>query len=244
MALIRRVFWPDTHTPFHDKLAVKIALELIKDFKPQEIVILGDFFDCYSVSQYDKDPLKCFNLLEDELVEGRELLSEIERVSKCKSVVFLEGNHEARIAKYINVYASKLGGTLSVREVLKIPKHYRYFPYGQSGHYRFANFIATHGSIANQHSCASMVKKYGANVIFGHVHQLQEYHVRNIHGDDFAAYSCGWLGDMERAAEYVKNFGNWTQGLGLGYSTSRRTFMQLVPIINHEAVLNGEIYGK
>lgn len=244
MTIQRRVFIPDTHAPYHDKRAFKILLDVIRDFKPHEVVYLGDFQDVYCLSQYDKDPIKNFNLLEEELEEGRELIDKIERTSRANSFVFIQGNHEQRIDRYIACYASKLGASVNVTEILQIPRYYRWFPYGQKGHYRFSNFIATHGSLAGQNPASAMVKKYGANVIFGHTHAIQEYHIRNIHGEDFAAYNCGWLGDMERGADYIKSHANWTQGFAIGYTIGGKTYIQLISIINGRAVFQGKLYGK
>lgn len=241
--LYRRLFIPDTHAPSHDPKAWAAMLAVAKDFRPDEVVYLGDFQDTYCVSDYTKDPTFTFNLLEDELKAGRKLMADVERVTKAKDFVFLQGNHEFRIDRYIATFAAKLAGNLEVKKVLGVPDRYKWFPYGMKNHYRMGKLIATHGSLCGQHPAAAMVKKYGCSVVFGHTHAAQEYTVRNAHGDEFTAFNLGWLGD-ESAAEYIKNFPNWSHAFGVAYFKPNGDFyLQIIRIHKGECVFNGEIYG-
>jgi hypothetical protein len=43
MKLTTRLFIPDTHAPFHDKKAFALMLEVAKEVRPDEVVVLGDF---------------------------------------------------------------------------------------------------------------------------------------------------------------------------------------------------------
>lgn len=244
MELYRRVFWPDTHCPFHDPKAVEVAIQIAADFKPHEIVFLGDYQDCYCVGQYTQDPEKNFNLLSEELEEGKELLGAIVRRSKARSVVYLEGNHENRIARYIATYGPRLGGLQSIPEILGISRGWKYLPYGQKGHYRCGNWVITHGTLCTKYSAAAMVAKYGCNVLFGHVHKIQRFQTSNFAGEAMTGLTCGWLGDKERAAEYVKNVADYSHGLALGWwRKSGRGVIQAIPIENYEAVVDGKAYG-
>lgn len=245
MKLYRRLFIPDTHAPFHDMRAFRLMLDVAKDFKPHEVVYLGDFFDCYSVSQYDKDPEKNFKLLEEELIEGRELLDLVERTTNADKYVFLSGNHENRIDRYVATYAGKLGGLVKTREILQVPSKYEWLPYGQKGHYRCGKLIATHGSLCNKHVAFGMAAKYGSSVIFGHTHRIQEFNLRNIHGATIKGVTIGWLGDGRKAAEYVNNVADWSHGFAVGYfKPSGGFFLQTIEIQDYQCVFNGRLYVK
>lgn len=214
-------------------------LDVARTFKPDEVVYLGDFFDCYCVSDYTKNPIANFALLEDELKPGRKLLSEVERVSRAKSYVFLQGNHEERIDRYIATYASKLAGNLETRKILGIPDHYKWFPYGMKNHYRMGKLIATHGTLCGQYPAAAMARKYGSSILFGHTHRVQEFQIRNASGDVFRGINIGWLGDLETAAEYIKNVADWCHGFAVGwFNTAGDFWIQTIPIINYECVFN------
>lgn len=245
MRLFRRLFVPDTHAPFHDKRAFDLMLRVVRDFKPDEIVILGDFFDCYSVSFFDKEPQKTFKLLKDEIDLARQPLNALVSASKCRRFVFLAGNHEHRITRYINTYSGLLSNHLSERAVLDIPKSWIYLPYGQDGHYKMGNWVATHGSATTKHVASTMLNKYGTNVIFGHVHRIQHHITSNFHGEVLQSLTPGWLGNMKRAAEYIKGVADWCHGFAVGYFDSKGFgHITSIPIIKYTCVFNGKRYSS
>ena len=206
-------------------------------------MLLGDFWDCYSISKYDKNPEKTFHFLEDELAEGRELLDQIERRTKAKKFTFLCGNHEARVPTYMATYAKILYNIKGTKEILGIPNHWKFLPYGQGGHYQCGKLLVTHGTLFGKHVAATMVQKYMCSVLFGHVHRIQEFQIRRYDGKIHRGITCGWLGDMKRAAEFVKDTADWCHGFAIGYfKPNGDFFLQVIPIINYEAMFNGRVY--
>lgn len=242
MKLKRRLYVPDTHAPFHDRRAWKIFLQVARDFKPEEVVILGDFFDCYTISAYTQDPKKGARVLADEIAEGTTVLQELISACRGASFVFIEGNHEDRIRRYIRENAPKLEGIIDTRDILRLPKDFHFVPWGPKNFYKAGKLVATHGSLCNKHVAHAMVTKYGASVIFGHVHRIQEYNVRNVHGERFKGITCGWLGDVDRAAEYVTNVADWSHGFALvWFKPNGDFFIQVVEIYNDQAVWEGKL---
>lgn len=241
--LYRRLFIPDCHFPEVDMRAWAVMLDVASQFKPDEVVYLGDFHDVYSCSDYTKDPLKNINLLRHELEPGQAAMAQVEKITKAKSFVFLEGNHENRIERYVATYASKLAGITSTRDILGIPRHYKYYPYGMKNHHHMGKLVATHGSVCGQHAAAAMLRKYGQSVVFGHTHRTQEYRTRNLKGEEFAAFNIGWLGDATKAAEYIKNVPDWSHGFGIAhFKTSGDFFFQTISISPQgECLYHGEL---
>lgn len=95
----------DIHYPTHDKAALNVVKQFIKDFKPDHLVYGGD--------QLDMDTLSVFNIKKPKLLEGKrlkqeyrdfdaEILKPIEQAvpSSCKKY-FIIGNHEYRVDRYI-----------------------------------------------------------------------------------------------------------------------------------------------
>lgn len=251
MSKLRRVFhWPDTHTPHHDKKAVSLALDVMQDFKPDEVVYLGDFFDCEGPGTHPREnPLRDPGLLKDELKVGRELLDEIESKAKAKKYTFMQGNHEWRIERYIANNAPRLGGLFQSREILCIPSNYGYFPYGQENYYRIGKLTITHGYLAGENPAAATVKKFRSSVLMGHVHKLQAYHISSIHGEEHIGLCAGWLGDQRRAAEYMKGVSDWSLGFVLTYHKDNGDFYyQLVHIIknrtSYSCLFGGIVYSR
>jgi hypothetical protein len=218
-------------------------LEIAKDFRPHEIVVLGDFFDAYCISSFAKNPQQTFLTLEHELEEARPWLYELRNVNPKAKFVFLAGNHCSRISRYIRNCAPMLDRSTDIESILKLPKGTAYFPYGQKNRYFMGRLMATHGTIFNRHVAASMIAKYGHSCCFGHVHRAQEFNVVTVSGERLKGITFGWLGDNNKAAEYCEDINDWVHGFGLSYTFPNGEFVtQFIEIQKSGAVFDGEIY--
>lgn len=249
MNLKRVLHVSDCHHPFVDKAAWKLLLDVGRSLKPHIIVIHGDFFDFYSVSRHLLDPQMDFKTWKDEMNEARVGLDELMSVVPHKEIVYLEGNHEKRLLKYVQEKAPKLSGLFKNEEVMGLPREIKYIPYGQNGKYNIGNLVCVHGSRAGENPAASMVKKFRSSVIFGHTHKIQEYHINNAHGEDFVALNIGWLGDQRKAADYIQDISDWTLGFGITYHKSNGHFFhQLIQIYKdkgvHECLFRETVYQR
>jgi len=241
--LVKRLLVPDCHVPFHDEKAFNAMLEIAKDFKPDEIVVLGDFFDAYSVSFHSKNPERDFATIEHELEIGRPYLEKLQGVNPRARVIFLCGNHEDRISRYLKHNAPKLARSLKLEDMLALPKGTIFYPYGQRNRYFMGKLMATHGTLFNQHVAQAMLRKYGVSVVFGHTHRLQEFNVKTVHGDRLKGITIGWLGDIEHAGEYISDMADWVHSFALSYHYPNGNFViQPIEIIDGKAVFDGKIY--
>ena len=97
---------PDIHAPFVDVRAFKEALKVVRAYKPDLIVLLGDTLDCLALSGYSHP---------QDLALGDDWVAEVEksafvyrdieklRASLGADVVEFEGNHEERRGRAKNV---------------------------------------------------------------------------------------------------------------------------------------------
>ncbi len=109
---------PDTHVPYHDKLAWKEVLRCIKALEPNGIVIIGDFADFYAVSSHSRDPIRKRFLLE----EVAEVNKALDQIPTGPSVCFIEGNHEDRLRRYLWDKAPELFGMINFPQLFKLKK--------------------------------------------------------------------------------------------------------------------------
>lgn len=243
--LSRSLFWPDTHAPYHDWRAVELAIQIGREFKPDTLVFEGDFFDCYTISDYEKDPHKACNTIQQEVQESTALLLRIEKEIRPKKVVFVEGNHEDRVSRYLRKNAPKLMGLVDTRSVLGIPDRYQFVPFGPKNKYWASpKLIVTHGTRANKYCASAMVERFKVSVLFGHTHRLQEFNICTADGRRLKGKTNGWLGDLDRAAEYVNDVADWAHAITLGYFTPDGDFWLQDIEIDHQyrTVFNGKLY--
>ena len=227
----------DLHIPHHDKKALDVFMQFLKDFKPDQIVIAGDLLDFYQLSSFDKDPMRRFTI-QDEIDVCYEVLKELKAL--CSEIHFIKGNHEDRLRRFLWKNPS-----LASIKVLELPKllnldslKIEYHDY----EYVFNKFRFTHGSIVRQDSGATAkaeLIKYGSSMSSGHTHRLGSYLKTDARGT-VGAYEMGCLCDLE--PEYIAGTPNWCQGFGVFYFDDDRFFCQQIPIIKHEFIYGGKKY--
>lgn len=243
--LERLFFVPDTHVPYHDEHAWQTVLAAARAFKPTILVVLGDFWDCYACSFHSRDPRRATMVLQElEVVEQKR--KELDAL-KAKRKIFIAGNHEYRLDRYIQDRAPALYGITSVPKLLKLRENnWEYVPY-QDG-INIGKLYVTHelGSAG-----AGAIKKARAdaetNVVIGHIHRMGSVYEANARGVPKVGAAFGWLGDFE-TVDYMhrrRAQREWVHGCGTGYMDSKgHVYLQGVPVVDGQACIEGKIVGK
>lgn len=243
MAIKSAIILPDVHgttiSP-RDYLPVR---EFIKKFKPDEIILLGDFMDVESLSAWDMDKKR--------KMEGRRFNKEIEWANKeldylqkhSKKVTYLEGNHEDRVNRYLDKNP-EMEGMIELQEQLNIEE--RGIEWVKMNDlYKKGNMYFTHGMYTNIHNARKHLQTLGCNVCYGHQHGTQTAMQNMKMQEPHMAYALGTLGD--KAPDYMKNRpGNWINQFGIFYWDDQTGMFSLYPVnvINHKFMWNKKIYGR
>lgn len=90
----------DLHFPFQDDRAIAVALAFIADKQPETIYLAGDIIDFYAISRFAKDPYRELQL-QSELDATIAFLDTLRTTAPLARIVFIEGNHEARLRAYL-----------------------------------------------------------------------------------------------------------------------------------------------
>ena len=225
-------------------------LEVASYLKSQikEIVILGDHADFYSVSSHAKDP-RVFSMLEDEVVDVLAGLEEIDVNFPDAKKVFIEGNHEFRLERYLCDRAPALFGVTETRSVLGFDQrpHWKFVNYGpnQSHQVLGSKLVARHEPLAS--SAKATASKALCSLVYGHIHRIEESHLVGLDGTNHVCFSVGWLGDKrkDKIFDYVKAHHQWQMGFGLAWvdSTTGYFYHQKIHILeNNTCVVNGKLF--
>ena len=183
----------DFQFPFEDGNVFSSFLTFLASETPDRIVLTGDIVDLTSVSAYDKDP-RLGMPVQQELQHAHNRLAEIRAASGPDAeILFLYGNHEARMSKWLAKRAPELVGLLdangvemlSLENLLRLdsleikpvidqkpvfsgPEHLR-------SYYKITeDLIATHGTYSRNTgggaSIAPIADAAGVSVVGGHDH--------------------------------------------------------------------------
>lgn len=236
------LFVPDTHVPYHDKKAFSLLLKAAKTFKPDIVVIQGDFADFYSVSSHSKNPNRKRNL-EFEVEETKRAVQQLEELSAHRNI-FVSGNHEDRLERYLMDKAPELFNVVKIPEVLGLD-NWEYVPYKSD--IRIGKLYATHDTgTAGRNAVFNNLNAYQSNVVCGHTHRLAYIVEGNAKGKAHVSASFGWLGDT-RKVDYmhrVKASRDWALGFGIGYMLDTGiVHVTPIPIVNYGCVVEGKYFS-
>jgi predicted phosphodiesterase len=198
----------DVHVPFHDERAVALVFAYIGTLQPDMIILNGDILDFYQVSDFAKDPDRTVRLV-DELRTARELLERLRDLVPKAEIVYIEGNHEHRLHRFLIKQAPELKGLrgLSVSEQLDLDDlgiRYIECPADQfidtylelvPGRLLVGHFKALRGNAgATAHA---LLDQYAASIIDGHCHSAGFAHKTLAGGKVVGAWENGCLCDLD-----------------------------------------------
>ena len=198
--------------------------KFIKQFKPDETILLGDFADCVSLSHW--------NLKKRRKVEGKRHSKEIEVLDKelrylekySKKIVWMEGNHENWLEQYLDQHPES-EGSLEYTIRLKDRK-FKWIPQGQT--YKLGKLYFIHGEYITMHHAKKHLMEYGCNLCYGHTHTFQTHTYSMRKQDPYVAYGLGCLCDHKPA--YLKGRkGAWINQFAVVYVADNGQF-QVYPI--------------
>jgi hypothetical protein len=93
----RWLFIPDTHVPYASRKAWNCMLAAARAWRPDGVVICGDFADCASVSFHDKSPHRPSKMA-GEVAAVNAHIDEVDSIG-AKHKLYASGNHEFRLAR-------------------------------------------------------------------------------------------------------------------------------------------------
>ena len=204
----------DLHIPYHNKVMVTKLLELLRIEQPDQIILNGDMVDFYDLSRFDKNPER-EGRLQEELDICVDLLKSLRKTCKDARIIYIEGNHEDRLKRYLWSKAKALSSlrALKFEELLKFDKYKIEF---MKSHF-INGFEFNHGKIVRKHSSYSAKCEYddrGHSGISNHTHRGGSYY-KTISDGTFGWFEnfCG----CELNPEYIEGTPNWQNGFSVIY---------------------------
>ena len=219
----RAIVVPDQHFPIHDESAVKVVLKAIEFVKPDIFINLGDVGEWESVSawQYKRRKRPPIEYQLKEMVkEIKEVNKCIDRFDKvldkvgCKERYILAGNHDEWLDMWVE--ENPFLDQYTFRNACKWDERgYEYRVYNEVLSIGKLNFI--HGAYTTVTHAKKHLDAYGANIVYGHVHDIQRHSHTKLDDDGIASWSMGCLKDMsaEKNRWLKGRLHNWNHAFGI-----------------------------
>lgn len=237
----------DIQIPFQDTKVLKLVTDFAVALRPDGVIFNGDIVDCYSVSDFDRNPLSKATLGRE--IKGAQSLMGLFHQTPEK--VWIGGNHEDRLRRHVwkapkliegldTKSRERLVAALGFPEVFGLgEKGFRWLPYGAT--FPLGKLLVTHGSIVSKHSGQSAkahLEKYGASVLIGHTHRGGVHFKRDVKGVH-AAYENFCLCRLD--PEYVQH-PNWQQGFAVVHVNEKTGHFNVnsIPILPGPSFMYGD----
>ncbi len=221
----------DAHVDDEQDLSRFDALgNYILDKKPEYVVIIGDFlsFNCLSAWDRDKRKLMENRRYSSEIEAGNEALNRMamplqewrkrRKQSYSPSVIYLEGNHEDRLTRYLQGDPTFDGQVGVVKDLYLEERGIEYVPFKENFNIDGVSFthipISSSGRPISNPTCAQKaLRLYHNSVVFGHTHTLDHCaeHKQNApHLNQALSVGCFF----EHVDEYAKgSMTNYWRGI-------------------------------
>lgn len=235
----------DTHAPYHDQKCVALCRKTIKVVKPTHVVYIGDWTDAYPVSSYPKSPSRKLRI-EDEVDTSNDLLDTYQEAAPDAYHIFVEGNHENRLKRYLTNQAPELFGICpSMRDLLRIDdRGMRWVDYGEHiklGKVTFTHDVGRCGKNATMQSLAD----WGESLVIGHTHRLGVSWAGTTSGSErHFCMSVGWMGSYDKIDYRSKALSKreWQHGFGMvDIAPDGTGFPTPLPIVNGMVNVGGKL---
>lgn len=171
----------DMQIPFQDTPSVKAVCRFSQDFDPTHLIVPGDGFDFYEMSEFDKNVSRQFRF-KDELEVGHRIIKDIELATPRADRYWIDGNHEDRLRRWLWRHGSAIAGLPSLEpQKLFHLDDWTHLTYGSS--VNVMGVVIEHGDGGTSNMARSMFTKRGTSGICGHSHRLHDLHISNAGGE-------------------------------------------------------------
>lgn len=233
---------PDCHVPYQDVKAFGLMLKAARAARIKNVVILGDFVDFFSVSSYPKPPDRR-NDLAFEVEAGRLALDAVEDVCRGRRI-YIAGNHEDRLQRYLCDKAPALFNTVKVDRLLGLAgRGWSYVPYKSAA--KIGKLHLTHDlGKAGKYAHYDALNAVQGNVVIGHTHRLGWAVEGNVRGKPHVGAQLGWLGDFNQIdyMHRIRAARDWAHGFGIAYvEANGNVHITPVPIVAGAVLVEGKL---
>lgn len=169
----------DIHAPEHDRGCLTACLTWLRDTLPDVVILNGDIIELQSMSGFGGG----LATLEDDCAIGNWLLDQIAEASPDSQIVYLEGNHETRLERWIERNAPHMCGITSIPLKLRLEERgIRWVPESEQP-YSMGGLSVIHGHqdlsgwgpIYAARKLADLHGRPGRVLVYGHTHKHQVF---------------------------------------------------------------------
>jgi hypothetical protein len=252
-----RVICPDSHGEHIDIPARDAFLWDLKSLDPTEIVMLGDHLDCggtFNSHQrtYTHEYTESYA---DDCKATNRFLDAIQKRAPRARIYYIEGNHEQHVERWasrnflnqkdaigmLDVYGPEAVLELKRRGISYYKRSTMYMGLSIPGTIKLGQCYFVHGISHSKHCASTHLARFGASVVFGHVHRVQSVNERTVASTGFIAACPGTLAKLQPLYAHTAPT-SWNHGYGVQFVSRSGRFQHInVAIHKGESLLSDRL---
>jgi hypothetical protein len=224
LIVITSIWIFDAHQPFTNRvgwwLFLQVSLYLKQNCNLAEIGLGGDFAEFAAVQSHARglislDQREPFLKNETDLVD--EKIRQLDFMFAGIRKVWVEGNHEDRLYRYLRDFAPALFATVSIENIFKLKERgWQYIKSSPNQAYKICDtkLIARHHPIGT--SAKTTLQRGLTSVLYGHTHRRESFEQIDIFGQKYFCGSPGWMGQRGHPIfNYQKTPSQYNEGFAI-----------------------------
>jgi UDP-2,3-diacylglucosamine pyrophosphatase LpxH len=248
-----RVIIPDSHGEHIDKPARDACIADVRRLQPLEVVLLGDHLDCagtFSAHQrsYTNEMAESYT---SDVAATNEFLDMLQDAAPAADIYYLEGNHEQHVERWAareianqkdaDMALEKLGPRtvlrLDQRGIRYFQRSTQYMGLSIPGAIKLGKCYFVHGISHAKSAAAVHLARFGANVVFGHVHTPQGITQRTVTAEGIGAWCPGTLARLQPLYAHTAP-SSWAHGYAIQHVQADGSFLHInVAILGGRSLL-------
>lgn len=222
--MTKLLVFPDIQAPYQDDAFIGRLLRVVRTWKPDEIIQVGDLIDLPEVSRWTKGLAGEYaGTLQESIDLTKELLCKLRQSAPEARIRVKMGNHDERFEKYLRTYAPATAGLRSSTLVWQLD----FAKYGiqiEDKPFEVApGVIVAHGheqaysTIPGKYEL-ERIRQYGASVITGHTHTPVMVTTTVGIGENSRHYfgmNVGHAMDESKAGYLKDGYSKWCKAFGI-----------------------------
>lgn len=222
-----RVIIPDSHGEHISIPARDAFLADLKVLDPHEIVMLGDHLDAGGTfnSHQRNYTAEYVESYEADVAAANEFLDLIQRNAPRAQIHFCEGNHEAHVERWAarnfqshrdaEMFLDKMGPAAALDLKRRGIAYYRRSVFYQGlaipGCIQLGKCFFVHGISHAKHADSVHLQRFGASVVFGHIHRSMGRVERTVTSGGHGAWCPGTLAKLQPLYKHTAP-SDWSHG--------------------------------
>lgn len=222
-----RLIIPDSHGSHIDWAAANAMLADAKVLGPDEIVLLGDHLDCGGTfNSHQRTYTNEFaESYEEDCVQANVFLDRLQAAAPKAAIHYLEGNHEQHVERWASrnfqshrdaeMFLERMGPAAALQLKERGIQYYRRSVFYQGlaipGCIRLGKCFFVHGISHAKHADSVHLQRFGASVVFGHIHRSMGRVERTVTSGGHGAWCPGTLARLQPLYKHTQP-SDWSHG--------------------------------